>query len=154
MKKTKTTKSFAFKDNAGTKWSIQTGYKFFQTVESELGVGFASTTETPALMRILTDWVFCGLCVIIACREQFEAKGMTDAEFGYRVTGDALARAQIALTDAICEFYPHPDQRKAMHNMVRQLQDADAALAKLAQKQIAAIDVDKLTDELIKGARG
>ncbi|MEM6852914.1 MAG: hypothetical protein AAF593_00720 [Planctomycetota bacterium] len=146
-------KTFTFTDSTGDAWEITSGYQTLQAIEQELGVSFADSEQTPALMRIVTDWLFAYQAVEIACRQQREDRGLSAEDFSDRIAGDTLADAQRGLVDAVIEFLPWKEKREATRETVRQIQAADKLMAEQASKRLADLDLDKLTDDMIAATR-
>ena len=119
-----------FKDNADRTWTVTVNVDAIKRVRSLLDIDLMQAVEGKLIERLIGDPVL--LCDIIycVCKEDADAKGITDEEFGRAMAGDAIELATTAMLEELVDFFP---QGK------RQL--LTKALAKLEMLQATAIDV-------------
>ena len=138
-----------FKDLAGRYWSVRVDVGAVKRVRSALGVDLMQVAqgknseggrEPGVLERLASDPVLLVDVIYVLCRDQAEAHGVSDEEFGAAMAGDALDHAVQAMLGAIVDFFPHPRERAAL----KRLLEAAAQEADRARDRMEALVEEKL----------
>lgn len=102
-----------FRDCHGRNWSIRVDVGAVKRVRSALGVDLMQVAERKTrdggrepgvLERLASDPVLLVDVIYVLCRDQAQAAGVTDEEFGSAMAGDALEAAVNAMLGAIVDF--------------------------------------------------
>jgi hypothetical protein len=116
-----------FKDSAGRYWSVRVDVGAVKRVRSALGVDLMQVAERKnaeggrepgVLERLASDPVLLVDAIYVLCRDQAEAHGVSDEEFGAAMAGDALDHAVQAMLGAIVDFFPNPRERAALKRLL------------------------------------
>jgi len=117
-----------FTDNAGRIWTISINVAAMKRVRGLLGVDLYRLVDDDfiPLGKLLSDPV--QLCDVLycLCKDEADAKTITDEDFGKALAGDAILMASNAFVEELSDFFPDARIRAAMKAMVakgRQIQD-------------------------------
>lgn len=139
-----------FKDNEGVEWTVKANTLSLGRVEDALGVSFCDPKEDDGpFVRIACNAMFCFRVLFVLCEAQAKERGITDEQFSERLVGDTLGRAQAVLLDAIVEFFPTEQRRKAARQVVESLRAVEAATIEHTSAKLAGIDLDKVVREAV-----
>jgi peptide subunit release factor RF-3 len=110
-------------------------------VRSALGVDLMQVAEKKdaeggrepgVLERLASDPVLLVDVIYVLCRDQANALGVTDEDFGAAMAGDAIEHAVKAMLGAIVDFFPNPRERAALKRLLEAAdQEADRARSKM-----------------------
>ena len=116
-----------FKDSAGRYWSVRVDVGAVKRVRAALGVDLMQVAERKnaeggrepgVLERLASDPVLLVDVIYVLCRDQAEAQGVSDENFGATMAGDALDHAVKAMLGAIVDFFPNPRERAALKRVL------------------------------------
>lgn len=134
-----------FKDTNGREWrihldaptirEIRNTFDGLNLIDAE-GRCFAQLAGDPVT---LVDVLWC------LCRDQAQAAGVTDVQFGRALMGEAIEQATEALLNAILDFFP-PRKRGALRAVYERTREIEARGTELA---LAKIQDPLLTAKLI-----
>lgn len=140
----------SFKDNAGDEWQVKVHAMALANVEQSLGVSFSSPGDDDGpLMQVIYNPIFAFKVLFLLCESQAKSRNLTDEQFSERLVGDTFAAARECLLNAIADFFPDASRRDAAKSLVRTMFEAERMLVSKASAKLAAVDMDKLTDEVI-----
>lgn len=95
-----------FKDKNGREWVLAIDGPTIKMVREELqGLDLADLTGK-SYDRLATDIVLFVDCLWLLCREQAQAAGIDDVQFGKSLDGDAVDRATVAMQESMANFFP------------------------------------------------
>jgi hypothetical protein len=127
----------AFTDNAGKTWSVSMTIDSVKRVRDLLSVNLVEPEagDPPLLTRLGTDEIL--LCDVVYCliKPQADQLGVTDADFGRSLGGDAILAAQTALYEELADFF----QKRGR---------SDRAKAVTAQKEMIELAIERVTMKL------
>jgi len=126
-----------FKDSAGRYWAVRVDVGAVKRVRAALGVDLMQVAERKnaeggrepgVLERLASDPVLLVDVIYVLCRDQAEAQGVSDENFGATMAGDALDGAVKAMLGALVDFFPNPRERAALKRLLQAAdQEADRA---------------------------
>jgi hypothetical protein len=112
-----------FTDNAGRTWAIDLNVTNLRRVRDLIpdpthaldekgrrpGVDLLTLAEpdAPLARRLNADPILLADCLFALAKPQADAAGVSDAQFGEALAGDAIAAAVDALLRALADFFPH-----------------------------------------------
>jgi hypothetical protein len=127
----------AFTDNASKTWSVSMTIDSVKRVRDLLSVNLVEPEagDPPLLTRLGTDEIL--LCDVVYCliKPQADQLGVTDADFGRALGGDAILAAQTALYEELADFF----QKRGR---------SDRAKAVTAQKEMIDLAIERVTMKL------
>ena len=119
-----------FKDNADRTWTVTVNVDAIKRVRSLLDVDLMEAVEGRLLERLVGDPVLLCDVIYCVCKEDADARQISDEDFGRAMGGDAIELATAALLEELVDFFP-----QAKRELLRK------ALGKLETLQATAIDV-------------
>ena len=78
---------------------------------TELGTG-SGKPEDQLIVRLWSDPIFLCDVIYCMCKDQADAEGISDEDFGKAMAGDAIDHATTALLEEIVDSSPNPRDRK------------------------------------------
>ena len=109
----------SFTDNIGRVWTVNVNVGTVKRVRALCGVDIANIIsvkpdgkpEVALLERLATDPVLLVDVLYAACKEEADARKISDEDFGRAMAGDAIELACAALLDEIIDFFPEAKRR-------------------------------------------
>lgn len=125
----------AFRDNAGHDWQLAIDINVAREIRNRCGVNVLDIRG--GLPKLAEDPILLVDVLYVACEPQCKTAGISDADFGRRLVGEAIDDAGDALVEALIEFFPEKKRR-----VLRQMKETSRALQQLmmdtAAKQLPA----------------
>lgn len=123
-----------FNDNAGRAWSLEVTVATIRRVKTLLGVNLLESVSGDLMDRMAADPALLADVVFAVVQPQAEKLGVTDAQFGEGLAGDAVSGASDALIGALVDFFP-----AAKRGILQRATDArkelgEAIIAKAAER--------------------
>jgi hypothetical protein len=139
----------SFRDAEGRAWLLQVNVSAVKKVKALVGVDlYAVVADGPkALGELLTDIVKVIDVVYVLCKDEADARGVTDEAFGRAMHCDALEAAAGALVEGLIDFFPGPRARAALRKVVAAGRRVQELKAEWGEKAVAEIDVEALARE-------
>jgi hypothetical protein len=115
-----------FQDNAGRTWTVALSIWTVKRVRDVLGVDLldlGGQTVWPTrtregeqlpgnlLSRLIADPILLVDVLYVACKDQADAAGVTDEQFGRAMAGDSIDAATRAFLEELADFTPSPRDR-------------------------------------------
>lgn len=109
----------SFTDNIGRVWTVNVNVGTVKRVRALCGVDIAGIVTMEAdgrpkvelLERLASDPVLLVDVLYAVCKEEADAKNVSDIEFGRSMAGDSIEAATVALLDEIIDFFPEAKRR-------------------------------------------
>jgi hypothetical protein len=131
-----------FTDTTGRVWTISITVDTVRRVRNTTNIDLLEVAGGPLIERLVSDPVLLCDVLFAVLRPEAEAKGVTDADFGRALAGDAIDAATSALLEGLVAFFPTPKRRvlaKALEKLTAWQREAlTAAEAKLDSPELAA----------------
>lgn len=102
----------SFKDTEGREWVLRVDVDAVRRLRAA-GIDFAKLVKNN-LADLKEDFELLGNFLFVLCQEQAEKRKITDAEFGRALAGDVIRHATDAMVEAIVDFFPNEEARKAI----------------------------------------
>lgn len=141
----------SFVDNAGRTWVIAINVATVRRVRALVGVdipgliddGFQPLGELVADPVKLADVLYC------LCKEEADAKQITDEDFGRALAGDAIALAADAFVEEMIDFFQNARVRESLRKVLASGRKVREKLLDHNDVLIAGIDPDEEARKLI-----
>ena len=148
-----------FHDNAGRTWTVAINVDSLKRVRSLCDVDLVDAVQDGGtiLARLTNDPVLLCDVIYAACKEEADAKGVSDVDFGKGMAGDPIEEATSALLEELVGFFPR-GRREVLGRLMekKRLYEAKAlelANAKLDDPELDA-RVEKAMEEALAGLSG
>lgn len=145
----------SFKDKENRAWAVEINVAAIRSVKKETGVDLFRLTDAglKGLGELLADPVAFVDVLYVLCRDQCEAKGLSDEQFGRAFSGDTIQQAADAFVDAVVDFFPDPKARSHLREVLSKIRETDRLLKDHGQKMLEQIDPAKLAAEIIAASK-
>lgn len=116
----------SFADCEGRRWQVRVTAGTLLRVSDLCGVDLLEAVGGPLMERILSEPA--ELCRIVAavCRPEADRRGISEADFLDSLAGDSVAQARDALMEAVVDFFPSPQERRARGTLLAEMRRAIA----------------------------
>lgn len=105
-----------FRDNAGREWVVTVHVTAAKRVKALLGVNLYTLVDDgfAGFNRLISDPGDLVDVVYVLCKDEADARGLSDEDFGRAMGGDSLAAARKAFTEAYIDFFDDPRRRAGL----------------------------------------
>lgn len=139
-----------FQDTAGRVWSVSIGTDTIKRVRSSLDLDFLETYFDGTLRAKLFDVCLLVDTLYVVCKEQADAKGITDVDFGRSMSGEVLEVAAKALEEALFFICP-PARREIGRTGWQKMEQVQTKACQMAVVRMNDPEIDRMIDrELTK----
>ena len=149
----------SFTDNIGRVWTVNVNVGTVKRVRALCGVDIAGIVTMEAdgrpkvelLERLASDPVLLVDVLYAVCKEEADAKNVSDIEFGRSMAGDSIEAATVALLDEIIDFFPEAKRRvfaKILAATRRFQEKTKTELAKLLSDPVLDGKIDAALEQL------
>ena len=143
----------SFTDNAGRIWTVAVNVAAIKRVRAICDVDLnaivemdeKNTPSTRLLAKLSTDPVLLVDVLYAVCKNEADAQGITDEDFGRAMAGDVIDHATAALLDEIVNFFPEAE-RQAFQKIL----SATRRFEKTAREKLESLISDgRFEEELV-----
>ena len=139
-----------FKDNADRTWTVTVNVDAIKRVRSLLNIDLMEAVEGKLIERLIGDPVLLCDVIYCVCKEDADAKGITDEEFGRAMAGDAIELATTALLEELVDFFPQ-GKRQLLRKALAKLETLQEAMLAVVSERLDSPELDaQLLAELRK----
>ncbi len=141
-----------FTDNAGRVWTVAIHAAAIKRVQGLLQVNlyklidenFKGLGELLGNIVQLVDVLYC------LCKEEADARNVTDEDFGRALGGDALHRAIEAFLEELIDFFPDPRARSNLRKLLAEGKKVRGRMMDRAEQVLASFDADREANKLLR----
>ena len=139
-----------FKDNADRTWTVTVNVDAIKRVRSLLNIDLMEAVEGKLIERLIGDPVLLCDVIYCVCKEDADAKGITDEEFGRAMAGDAIELATTALLEELVDFFPQ-GKRQLLRKALAKLETLQETMLAVVSERLDSPELDaELLAELRK----
>lgn len=139
-----------FKDNADRTWTVTVNVDAIKRVRSLLSIDLMEAVEGKLIERLVGDPVLLCDVIYCVCKEDADAKGITDEEFGRAMAGDAIELATTALLEELVDFFPQ-GKRQLLRKALAKLETLQETMLAVVSERLDSPELDaQLLAELRK----
>ena len=139
-----------FKDNADRTWTVTVNVDSIKRVRSLLSIDLMEAVEGKLIERLIGDPVLLCDVIYCVCKEDADAKGITDEEFGRAMAGDAIELATTALLEELVDFFPQ-GKRQLLRKALAKLETLQETMLAVVSERLDSPELDaQLLAELQK----
>lgn len=142
-----------FTDNAGRTWTVALNVTALKRVKSLCGVDLLDAVNDGGklLERLASDPVTLCDLIFAVCKEQSEAKNVTDTDFGSAMAGDPIEAATVALLEELVDFFPK-GKREVLRRALQKMRAYEEKFLKAAHLKLDDPKMDEAVDKAIARA--
>ena len=139
-----------FKDNADRTWTVTVNVDSIKRVRSLLNIDLMEAVEGKLIEQLIGDPVLLCDVIYCVCKEDADAKGITDEEFGRAMAGDAIELATTALLEELVDFFPQ-GKRQLLRKALAKLETLQETMLAVVSERLDSPELDaQLLAELRK----
>jgi hypothetical protein len=145
-----------FSDNAGRTWTVVVNVAAVKRVRGLLSVDLYKLVEDgfKPLSALLGDPVQLADVLYCLCKEQADAKGITDEDFGRALGGDAITAGAEAFLEELTDFFPNARVRAGLRKVWAAGGKVRDRLLDHVETTLAGIDPEREATRLIASFGG
>jgi len=132
-----------FNDNSGRTWTVSLNVDAIKRVRALADVDLMQAVGGALLERLTTDPVVLCDVLYAVCRDEAEAKSVSDEEFGRALAGDAIEAATSALLEELVSFFPTEAKRRVLGKATAKLKALQARALEVAERRIDSPELDR-----------
>jgi hypothetical protein len=147
-----------FKDTAGRTWTISVSTETLKDVRSMLNVDLMEVAfppegvseaerRLPLLARLIQDPILVVDVLFVACKEEADAKGISDREFGRAMGGGTITTARTALIGELADFFP--ERGPTIQGQAAKLIGGVRAVSRAMDHKIAGMSEDLMVEAML-----
>jgi hypothetical protein len=138
-----------FTDATGRNWTITINVAALKKVKALTGVNLLELLDNnlEGLSALLSDVVKLVDILYVLCKDQADALGISDEDFGRALGGDSLEQAVDAFLEEFVDFFPNRRAREALRKM---LSKGKAITEKAMQQALEKIEQVNIENEVMK----
>lgn len=141
----------SFRDNAGRTWTVAINVAAIKRVRGLVGVdlytliddGFRPLGALVADPVRLVDVLYC------LCRDEADARQISDEDFGRALAGDAIALATEAFLEELIDFFPDARTRASLTKVLAAGRAVRDRVLTHAEREVETLDPDRVASTLI-----
>ncbi len=145
----------AFSDQSGRTWNVRITNLSIRDVKARHGLDLREllNDECRPLLELISDSLKLSEVLYTICREQAIEQGVTVDHFLDAFYGDVSEQASEAFCNAFVDFFPNPQLRQAIHDVLgltRKLRDEIATEAsQCVAAAIASTDTQSIAKSIV-----
>lgn len=140
----------SFVDNAGRSWTITINVFAVKRVRGLVGVDLYTLIEDSLnpLGKLLGDVVTFVDVLYVLCKDEADARGISDEDFGRSLSGDVLDQAMNAFLQELTDFFPDARVRTGIQKILIASRKVQAVLLDRIEEATNRINAESIADEL------
>ena len=140
-----------FNDNAGRTWTIAINVAAIKRVRGLLNVDLYKLVDDgfKPLGALVGDPVMLADVLYCLCKDEADAKKVSDEDFGRALAGDAITLAADAFVEELIDFFPDARTRASLTKVLSAGRKVRDKLLIHAETVIETFDADKAASKLI-----
>jgi hypothetical protein len=92
----------------------------------------------------LVDVLYC------LCKEEAEARKVSDEDFGRAMFGDAIHQATEAFLEELIDFFPDPKVRRSLRKIIAESRKVRGRMLDRAEQVLESFDADREANRLLR----
>lgn len=142
-----------FTDNAGRTWTVALNVTTLKRVKSLCGVDLLDVVNDSGKLieRLVGDPVLLCDVIFALCKEQADAKSVSDEDFGCAMAGDPIETATTALLEELVDFFPK-GKREVLRRALQKMRLYEEKFLKAAHLKLDDPTMDQAVDRAIRSA--
>jgi hypothetical protein len=142
----------SFKDNADRTWTIAINVTAMKRVRGLVGVDLYKLVDNgfKALGELFGDPVKLVDVIYCLCKDEADAKSISDEDFGRAMAGDAITLATDAFVEELIDFFPDPKARNSLRKIMSESRKVRDKLLANAEAMAQKIDAEREANKLMR----
>jgi hypothetical protein len=140
-----------FSDYQNRTWSVAINVAAVKRVRGLVGVDLLALVNEgmEPLSRLLADPVRLADVLYCLCKDEADARQVSDEDFGRALYGDAIGWAAEAFVEELFDFFPDARARVGMRKVLEMSHRLKAKMMDQAEQALDQLDLDSLAQQLM-----
>jgi hypothetical protein len=141
----------SFRDNAGRTWTVVINVAVVKRVRGLVNIDLYKLIDDgfKPLAALVADPVQLADVLYCLCKDEADAKQISDEDFGRALAGDAITLAADAFVEELIDFFPDARTRASLTKVLAAGRKVRDRLLKHAETVIETLDPEKAASALI-----
>lgn len=141
----------AFTDASGRVWELCINVSAAKRVRGLLNVDLYKVVDDgfKPLAELLGDPIQLADLLYVLCKDQAEAKQISDEDFGRALYGDVIHSASDAFLEELVDFFPNPRVRQGLRKVIEKSGKMRDLMVERAEVMIDQVNVEEEVNALI-----
>jgi len=141
-----------FTDNAGRVWTIAVNVATIKRVQGLLKINLYKLLDDnfKGLGELLGDIIQLVDVLYCLCKEEAEARKVSDEDFGRAMFGDAIHQATEAFLEELIDFFPDPKVRRSLRKIIAESRKVRGRMLDRAEQVLESFDADREANRLLR----
>jgi hypothetical protein len=149
-------KKKTFTDSEGREWLVRITNRSVRDIRDKLGLDIREliNDNCEPLLKFLSDSVRMSEVLYIICGDQAKERGVSEDSFLDGFCGDVADQASQIFSEAYCDFFPNPQLRAALAQIVgvtTEIRDRSATAAQaMIAEAVESTDIDSIVKSIVR----
>lgn len=141
----------SFRDNAGRTWTVVINVAVVKRVRGLVNIDLYKLVDDgfKPLAALVADPVQLADVLYCLCKDEADAKQITDEDFGRALAGDAITLAADAFVEELIDFFPDARARASLTKVLAAGRKVRDKLLVHAETVIETLDPETVANKLI-----
>ena len=139
-----------FTDSSGRIWKVEINVNALKQVRSLSGVDLMEAVGGRLLEKLAGDPVLLCDVLYCLCKNEADARKISDEDFGRGLSGDAIDEASKALLEELVDFFPQA-KRRVLAKAMCKLNALQTRVLEVAEAKLDSTDLDKEMERALTG---
>lgn len=142
----------SFTDNAGRTWTVAINVTAVKRVRGLLKIDLYKLVDDgfKGLSALVGDPVQLADVLYCICKDEADAKQISDEDFGRALAGDAITLAADAFLEELIDFFPEAKARTSLRKIVTESRKVRNRLLSHAETVLDQFDAEREANKLIR----
>jgi hypothetical protein len=131
----------AFVDATGRTWTVAITVDAIKRVRGLLKVDLLEVVDGKLVDRLVSDPILLCDVVYAVCKPEADTRGVTDADFGRAMAGDAIDGAVTALLEDLVDFFPQA-RRRLLAKAVQKLRHIETLAVEAGEARLDSPEME------------
>lgn len=137
-----------WKDKNGKTWNCEITIKTLKDIKNILGVDFLGDV-TEGVKKLRLDLFFLCNALYVVHKDECDAQGISDEDFGKLLVGDTIDDATKAFINALICFFPK-QQREMLEQITNKREAVEAEIMQAVKTKIAEMPTNQILQAIQK----
>ena len=131
-----------FTDCVGRTWTVTINVGTIKRVKTMIGINLLEAITDDLAEKLKNDVCLLVDVLYVICKNEADAKNITDEQFGEAMAGDALENATNAFLDELIDFFP-AEKKMILRKAINKVNQAEKKALEMGNKYIENMEIEK-----------
>ena len=135
-----------FVDSFNRTWSVSVNVATIKRVKSLMGLNLMEAVTGDLIESLKADPCLLVDVLYCVCKNEADAKGISDESFGEAMAGDAIENATDAFLDELIEFFPS-EKKMILKKAFQKVKQAEKKALQMGEKYLEGLQIENRIEE-------